>query len=72
MFRRLACRTAGPMPGAGIPMANQASASVFTLPLLIIAVALIALGVVTATPLEVAIGAICLIAALSKPVPLKA
>lgn len=71
MFRRLACRTAGPMPGASLSMATQASASVVTLPLLVIAVALIALGVATATPLEVAIGGICLIAALSKPAPLK-
>lgn len=66
MLRRLACRTAGRVP-AGFPTTGEASTSIFTLPLLGIAVALIGLGVATANALEVVIGGICLVAALSKP-----
>ncbi|WP_148485245.1 hypothetical protein [Pseudomonas massiliensis] len=66
MLRRLACRTAGRVP-AGFPTTGEASTSMFTLPLLGIAVALIGLGVATANALEVVIGGICLVAALSKP-----
>jgi hypothetical protein len=48
-------------------MAGSISASMFTFPLLVIALALIGLGLVSLNPLEVVIGAICLVAALSKP-----
>lgn len=67
MLRRLACRTAGRMPGTLNLEDRGNSASMFTLPLLLIAVALVGLGLATANALEVAIGAICLVAALSKP-----
>lgn len=67
MFRRLACRTAGRVPGNGTTMSSNTSASMFTLPLLVIALLLVGLGVATVNPLEVVIGGICLVAALSKP-----
>ncbi|MBA1287411.1 hypothetical protein [Pseudomonas japonica] len=67
MLRRLACRTAGRMPGNCTLDTGGTSASMFTLPLLVIALALVGLGFATANALEVVIGAICLVAALSKP-----
>jgi hypothetical protein len=67
MLRRLACRTAGRLPGNGVVSAATPSALLFTFPLLLIALALIGLGITSANGLEVAIGAICLVAALSKP-----
>lgn len=67
MLRRLACRTAGRMPGHCTLDTGGTSASMFTLPLLVIALALVGLGFATSNALEVVIGAICLVAALSKP-----
>ncbi|WP_263264385.1 hypothetical protein [Pseudomonas sp. RIT-PI-S] len=67
MLRRLACRTAGRMPGNFTSVAGNTSAMMFTLPLLVIALSLLGLGLTTANPLEAVIGALCLIAALSKP-----
>jgi hypothetical protein len=66
MFRRLASRTAGRVPGNTLSLGGSTSA-MFTLPLLVIALALVGLGLATANLLDVMIGGLCLVAALSKP-----
>ncbi|MBF7141344.1 MULTISPECIES: hypothetical protein [Pseudomonas] len=67
MLRRLACRTAGRMPADDLLATATPAAALFTFPLLLIAIALVGLGIATHSAPSAAIGAICLVAALSKP-----